>query len=83
MFDYINPLCGVTERKIIYDRHQRRHIALRIKSIRELHGLTQIEFAKRLDVALPIIEAFESNRMVIDDRIINRVCDEFDLSSTK
>ena len=54
-------------------------VALRIKSIRELHGLTQIEFAKRLDVALPIIEAFEANRMVIDDRIINRICDEFDV----
>jgi transcriptional regulator with XRE-family HTH domain len=52
-------------------------IAKRIKSIRQLNGLTRLEFAKRLDVTLPIIRAFENSKIVIDDRTLTRICDEF------
>jgi transcriptional regulator with XRE-family HTH domain len=54
-------------------------IAMRIKSIRELYGLSQLEFAKRLDITLPIVTAFESGLIVFDNRTISRICDEFDV----
>ena len=58
-------------------------IAKRIKSIRKLHRLSQVEFARRLDVSMPIIKAIEANRLICGEELLCRICEEFKVSRSR
>ena len=55
------------------------NISQRIKSIRQRHRLTQIEFASRIGTTKPIISAIESGKLRCGDEMLEKICETFDV----
>ena len=52
----------------------------RIKKIRKLNGLTQVQFAERLSITQNYVTQIETNSKSPGDRLISDICREFHIS---
>lgn len=55
-------------------------IAKRIKEIRKLEGLSQEEFASRINLSRSIIGCYENNIRNVGDRTIKDICEKFNIN---
>lgn len=55
-------------------------ISKRIKEIRKSEGLSQDEFASKINLSRSIIGCYENNLRNISDRTIKDICDKFNIN---
>jgi transcriptional regulator with XRE-family HTH domain len=60
--------------------HYRYQIGKRIRAVRQNSGLSQTEFAKRVESSQPSIVRFESGARMPDAFIVKMICEQFGCS---
>lgn len=64
------------------DNEQNKEIAKNIKALRKDLGLTQKEFANKLNITDTMISKYEKGNRVINKRTIAQICSTFNVNDT-